>query len=381
MRVFKRFMAVLFVLGCVGGSGYGVLMVKRYADARSLEHVIVEPAPPQPKTPEAPRPIDPRLDGRTARADGARLLWAPTEGVRLLAAGFIDNGTLIVSATATQGKDTRWRILRVDVASNTPAPAPSGAGPATLFDATTPRRASSDHPAHRNADRLCYASQAPRSPFDIWCSDMNGKNEKQLTSHDGKENLIEPAISPDGVWVAFEVQPDRTRRTTAEGRADGGTIWKIGLSGDGIQQLTRGGDDSAPSWSDDGRKIYFQRRMADPPSPGGSGGASGNLDVYAMDADGKNPGPLLRTYDQDELGPALRASTDDVIVAEGAKGGATRIKRIDAITKAGEYLTSGGFGPETSPSVSPDGALVSFLAPVSPDRPDILGIWAVALEP
>ncbi|MEK7545809.1 MAG: hypothetical protein AAB554_01885 [Patescibacteria group bacterium] len=354
MRAFRGFIAAVFALVVIGAVGYGVLTVHRQAAARSLENVIVEPPPPQPSAEEAPAPIDPRLEGLRARPDGARLLWAPSEGERPLAAGFSDNGTLIVSATAT-GKDARWKILRVDVAS---------ASATVIFDSVRPRLASSHRAAHRNAGTLCYSAPDERGVFEIWCSGLEGKNEKRLTTHDGREDLVAPAISPDGVWAAFEVNDDRAKKPT------GASIWKIGLNGAGIQQLTRGGDDRRPTWSDDGRKIYFQRR-----SPNGS------WDAYVMDVDGKNPAPLLRTHEEDETSPVRRGASDTFIIAEARMGETTRIKALDAVTKAGAYLTSGAHGPETSPSISPDGALVSFLAPLSPEEPDRIGLWLIEVGP
>jgi hypothetical protein len=355
MRAFKGFIAAFLVLAFVGGVGYGVLMVKRAADAQSLENIIIEPAPPQPPAAPEEKKLDPRLEGLLARADGARLLWAPEPGERPIAAGFADNGTLFVSATSTKGKAQQWRVLRIDAAS---------ASAAVVFDAPRIRRVSSHRAAHRNAGTLCYASPDERNVSEIWCSSLDGKNEKRLTTHDGKEDLVAPAISPDGGLVAFEVNDDRLRDPK------GGSIWKIGLNGSGIEQLTRGGDDRAPTWSDDGRKIYFQRRLP-----------NGNWDAYVMDADGKNPGPLLRTHEEDELWPARRGGTDEFVIAEGPLGAPTRIRILDAVTKAGRDLTSGANGAETSPSISPDGALVAFLAPLSPEEPDRIGVWLIQVEP
>ncbi len=355
MRVFKGTILAAFLLAVLAGVGYGVLTVKRAADASSLANIVVEPAPPQPPMPEEPKRVDPRLEGLLAREDGARLLWAPEAGERPIAAGFADNGTLIVSATATEGKEARWKILRVDLAT---------AAATTLFDGTKPRTVSSHRAAHRNAGTMCHSAPDERGVREIWCAGLDGADEKRLTRHDGAEDLVAPAISPDGVWVAFEVNDDRARRPT------GGSIWKIGLNGANIQQLTRGGDDRAPSWSEDGRRILFQRRAP-----------NGRWDAYVMDADGKNPAPLLRTNDEDELWPAPRGASDEIVLAEAAGDGPARVKALDGVTKSGRYLTSGAYGAETSPSASPDGLLVSFLAPLSPEEPDRIGVWLVEAAP
>lgn len=355
MGALKGFITAVFVCAFIAGVGYGVLTVRRQAVARALENVVVEPAPPQPPAPEEKKSVDLRLEGLIARADGARLLWAPEEGMRPIAAGFADNGTLIVSATSTAGKEPRWAILRVDVAT---------AAAAKIFDAPRPRIASAHRAAHRNAGTMCYASPDERGVFEIWCANLEGENEKRLTTHDGREDIVAPAISPDGVWAAFEVNDDRLKKPT------GASIWKIGLNGANIQQLTRGGDDRRPTWSDDGRKVYFQRRAP-----------NGSWDAYVMDADGKNPAPLLRTHEEDETFPVRRGTSETFVIAEARMGEPTRIKSLDGVTKAGVYLTSGANGAETSPSISPDGALVSFLAPLSPEEPDKIGLWLIQIDP
>ncbi len=358
MRAFKRLLLVLLVLGVLGGAGFGVFWIKKEVDARSLAGVIVEPAPPQPPAPAEAASLDPRLAGLLPRKDGARLLYAPDAGTRLVSADFIDNGTLILSATSTQGKDAHWSVLRLEAASGTPE---------IVFDSTTPRLTSGHRSAHRNVGKLCYSERDPkRGVFEIWCADLDGKNPKQVTTHDGKEDLMSPAISPDGAWVAFEV--DGTRDPISH-KPIGSTIWKTRLDGSDLQQLTRGADDRHPTWSDDSRELYFQRRFVD-----------GNWDMYAMQADGKNPAPLLRTYDVDELFPVRRASTDEFVVVEATSDTDARLKKIDSVTKAGAYLTDGRSGPETSPSISPDGEIVAFLAPVSPAQPNALGLWLTSID-
>jgi hypothetical protein len=354
MRAVKGFFLTLFVLAVLGGAAFGVLAWRQAMDARSLDNVIKEPAPPQ-DAPQADEiPVDPRLQGLLSRHDGARLLWAPETGERLLSAGFSDNGALVASVAYLQGKTEHGRVYALQIASGTPE---------TLLDGDA-RVVSGDRSSQRNAGKLCYAKKG-ESVFDIWCSDLSGKNEKRLTTHDGAEDLMAPSVSPDGTWVAFEA--DGTEDPVSHKRT-GGAIWKIGLNGAGIQQLTRGADDRAPSWSADGKKLYFQRRMPD-----------GNWDAFFMEADGTDPTPLLRTVDLDELFPVRRGATDDFLLIEAASGTDARLKLLDAVTKAGTYLTDGRSGPESRPSVSPDGKLASFLAPTDPAKPEALGLWLVQL--
>ncbi len=355
----------MLVLGVLGGAVFGVLWIKKEVEARSLDGVIVEPAPPQPAPPKEEEKTDARLEGLVARKDGARLLYAPEAGTKILSASFIDNDTLLLTTTSGSGKDARWNVARLDVKNATLV---------SLLEGNVPRLTASHRAAHRNAGRFCYSErEAKRGVYEVWCADLEGKNPKQITKNDGKEDLLSPAISPDGAWIAFEVDADRPK-------PQGAAIWKVRLDGSDLQQLTRGADDRRPTWSDDGLKLYFQRRPVVSGSVAvGAGGAS--WDMYAMDADGKNSGPLLRTYDEDELFPTRRASTNEFVVTEAASGVPARLKKIDSITKAGEYLTDGQSGPEISPSVSPDGALAAFLAPVAAAQTESFGVWLTQIAP
>ncbi len=346
---------VMLMLGLAAGAGFGALLAKKRAAASSLEHVVREPAPPQPKPPQPETPIDPRLEGFLPREDGARLAYAPEAGTKILSVSFIDNGAFLLVSKSAKDKGAVWSVERFDLASATSV---------KLLSGTAERLASGHRSAHHNVNRFCYSERdSKRAVFEVWCADLDGTNPKRITTHDGKEDLLEPAISPDGLWIAFSVVSDKPK-------PQGSAIWKVRLDGSDLQQLTRGADDRRPTWSDDGRKLYFQRRPA-------VGGAS--WDMYGMDADGKNSGPILRTHEEDEEFPARRGASDEFVVVESASGTSARLKRVDAVTKAGSYLTGGTFGDETSPTISPDGRIVAFVAPLAADQPDLLGAWLVQI--
>lgn len=62
----------------------------------------------------------------------------------------------------------------------------------------------------------------------------------------------DPQISPDGRWIVYEVaipdlEANKTRRN----------IWIVATAGGESRQLTRGGSDTRPRWSPDGKKIAF----------------------------------------------------------------------------------------------------------------------------
>jgi Tol biopolymer transport system component len=90
-----------------------------------------------------------------------------------------------------------------------------------------------------------------------------------------QELLVQPAegsagdadCSPDGQWVAFQVQ-----------RGNGRKIWLVPLAGGPARQLTFGqSEDSHPAWSADSRWVYFLRN---------------HQDIYVVSRDGGEPKPV-----------------------------------------------------------------------------------------
>jgi len=296
---------------------------------------------------EPPKAVDRRLAGLKTRSDGARLLWAAEDGLTILRAGFIDNETLVITATTTAVAGAKgYRLFSYGLLAREEE---------SSLKSWVERLSSNHRPANKNADAFCFSQRNEKNAHEIYCVDHSWKNPRRLTTHDGPEDLLNPAISPEGGRVIFEVSNDRAKA--------GSSIWIIGLNGSGLRQLTRGADDRNPTWSEDGGRILFQRRLPD-----------GNWDFYAMRADGSEAAPVLRTPNEDERFPVLLGNATTALIV-GPKDGPGRVKLFDIVTKSGRWLTSGETGPETDLSISPDGKLTSFIAPVSADQPDRIGVW------
>lgn len=104
------------------------------------------------------------------------------------------------------------------------------------------------HPAISvDGTRLAFVSNRTGSG-EIWVSGIDGSNARQLTSFGGAQ-VIWPRWSPDGSRLVFWVE------TADTGRGD---VYVVNADGTGLRRFTtEESHESRPSWSADGRWIYF----------------------------------------------------------------------------------------------------------------------------
>jgi len=115
--------------------------------------------------------------------------------------------------------------------------------------------------------RIAFVSNRSGSD-EIWVCGSDGENPIRLTSFRGPL-AGSPSWSPDGKQIVFDCRP--------EGNAD---VYVVSAEGGQPRRLTTDpAEDIVPSWSRDGRWIYFtSNRSAD--------GGSGRLQIWKMPADG-----------------------------------------------------------------------------------------------
>jgi Tol biopolymer transport system component len=85
----------------------------------------------------------------------------------------------------------------------------------------------------------------------IYAINADGSNLRYLTTG------LDPAISPDGQWVAFA-------RWDSPGFGGLGSVWVIGVDGTGERPLLGGieAHPKSPTWSPDGQRIAFSMQLA-----------------------------------------------------------------------------------------------------------------------
>lgn len=103
---------------------------------------------------------------------------------------------------------------------------------------------------------IVFDSRDPNGHVDIWLIDASGSGLRQLTNHSGDEVL--PSFSRDGRFVYFT-----SKRT---GRDE---VWRVPSAGGTQEQVSRdGGVFPFESW--DGRTVYYLRAVGDAPLVGRS---------------------------------------------------------------------------------------------------------------
>lgn len=130
--------------------------------------------------------------------------------------------------------------------------------------------------------RIAFVSNGAMGD-DIWMMDSEGRRLVDVTKAQKTKggNDSDPQWSPDGKRIAFVSDRD--------GNAD---IWVMNADGSGARNLTRApGDDVNPRWSPDGKRIAFVSFR------------DKDGEIYVMSADGSEQTNLTKS-DGDDLQPA-----------------------------------------------------------------------------
>jgi eukaryotic-like serine/threonine-protein kinase len=191
---------------------------------------------------------------------------------------------------------------------------------------------------------------------DIFLRSVGGQNPINLTA-DTPEDDDQPAFSPDGDRIAF-----RSER-------DGGGIFVMARTGEGVRRLTRFG--YRPTWSPDGRALAF---------------ATENVELNPQNAEASSELWVL-----DVASGALRQleSVSDAVFPSWSPGGA-RIAYFDrrlgepelagiwtvGLDDGPEVYATGGASRDWGPVWSPDGRYLFFAS----DRAGSMNLWRLPID-
>jgi dipeptidyl aminopeptidase/acylaminoacyl peptidase len=215
--------------------------------------------------------------------------------------------------------------------------------------------------------------------------------------------VTEPALSPDGEWVAYVVRSADTLRDQRQS-----DLWMVRWDGSRTVQLTHTGDESerAPRWSPDGRWLAFLSSRGDSNEVsqlwvldrgGGEAervtSAPGGVNDYAWAPDGSRLVLLVRDAEPAESTTAGSDSTkkrpkpivvDRFFFKQDIEGYLGRRRDhlwlLDLRSRTLGQLTSGSFD-DALPAWAPDGRTLVFVSKRGPD-PDRSDDWNLyAIEP
>lgn len=153
--------------------------------------------------------------------------------------------------------------------------------------------------------------------YDIFESDVNGKNVRRLTREKGYD--AEGSYSPDGKWIAFasnrlgytEKLSDEEKKLFEQDPSYMMDLYIMKADGTGVRRLTTArGYDGGPFFSPDGKRITF-RRFA----PNGS-----TAEIYTIGVDGKDEKQITKLGSM-SWAPYYHPSGDYIVFASTVLGG------------------------------------------------------------
>ena len=221
-----------------------------------------------------------------------------------------------------------------------------------------------------------YAAVTASEDSTLVYSAYDNANQSQLTWYDesGKASgrvgpvgvLANPAISPDGNRVAFDMNDSKTRNID---------VWTLDLRNGGMSRFTFAPiEETMPVWSRDGSSISYRSQI-------------GNPFVYIKRADGREPPRALapgETANMGEVATSWSPGDRDLLAMVRTPHASTDLVIIPTDGSKWRPFLSGA-GNKTYGQISPDGKWVVYASDESGESeiyvttyPEAKGKWQVS---
>ena len=185
---------------------------------------------------------------------------------------------------------------------------------------------------------------------EIWIMNADGGGRKQLTHDPGGD--VQPTVSLDGKYIAF-----------TSNRVNGvDHIFRMDIDGGNLKQLTKGKQKALPSFSPDGKWVYF----VEPPSN----------TIWKVSADGGEPALVATAPDDWQLFGIDINKTDGRLVYGLVRGKGSQRKLVILTTKGAVKLIdipANNFNVER-PRWAPDNRTIALISYGTGD------IWSIPVD-
>ena len=182
--------------------------------------------------------------------------------------------------------------------------------------------------------KIAFVHYGPgdRNVLDIFVVNADGSGLTNVTRNAGWNVLADPAWSPDGTKIAFEMDQE---------------IFVMNADGSRRVNLTQDPrPNHAPSWSPDGTKIAYETYT------------DSSAEIFVMNADGTDQRNLTKSAIYD-FAPAWSPDGDRIAFYSPDSHRNSEIRVMNADGSDQTNLTNGA-GYDVSPVWSPDGARIAF---------------------
>jgi Tol biopolymer transport system component len=207
-----------------------------------------------------------------------------------------------------------------------------------------------------DGSRIAFDSLAEDGHFHIWTVDADGGTPRQLTNDRGDQNV--PTWSRDGRWIYFSADHGAGRE-----------IWRIAATSGPSQQVTRGGSGLFACESFDGKSLLYQPKDIDSPLlalPVGGGAVRQLVACVKPTAFGAGPQGVYYVACDPSPDPALHLMDPD----SGRDRLLGRLENFENSLATAEVTTQPGVLP-LGLGVSPEGKSILYIRHMS-DGADLM---------